>query len=131
MKNSSNEPVFLCTLQDNMEADMAALLLEESGISVLKKRIGAGEYQKIYMAMTPLGVDLYVPEEHHAEASKILSEMPAPNQETDIEFDKLAKKARRKRHMLGIVLAAALLGVPVLVFLISRFCADTMDYYIT
>jgi len=46
------------------EAEIVQSILEAEGIPVLRKDRGAGGYLKIYMGMTNLGVDLYVPQKN-------------------------------------------------------------------
>jgi len=114
-----NDPIFLCTLQDDIQAEMTITLLERNHIPVLRKRPGSGEYIKIYMNINCQGVDLYVPEEVHAKAKEVLAESQAVCDDLDKDFEELLKKSRTKKHVRGIVLAALYLGLPALIILLA------------
>jgi hypothetical protein len=63
---------YLTSVSNSIEAEMLEALLTSSGVTVMKKFKGAGEYLNIYMGMTNLGVDLYVPSKLLAQARDIL-----------------------------------------------------------
>ena len=63
---------YLTSVSNSIEAEMLEALLTSSGVPVMKKFKGAGEYLNIYMGMTNLGVDLYVPSKLLAQARDIL-----------------------------------------------------------
>lgn len=73
-KISTVDWTLLTTVNTDIEAAALEALLEENGIPVLKKYIGAAEYMKIYMGMVTLGVKIYVPETRFHEAEDLISE---------------------------------------------------------
>ncbi|ABR49860.1 hypothetical protein Amet_3741 [Alkaliphilus metalliredigens QYMF] len=78
LEKSEDEPmefdseVFLTSASDDMNTRMIEAKLNDSGIPVLKKHRGAGGYLSIYMGMSTLGVDLYVPSRLFEQAKEIL-----------------------------------------------------------
>ncbi len=70
--------VLLISVSSDIEADIYKSLLESFGIPVRKRYAGAGDYLKVYMGNTNLGVDLYVSEGLYDDAMEII------NSESDI-----------------------------------------------
>lgn len=58
---------------DETEADVIKSILDSYHIPILRKDRGAGGYLKIYMGMTHLGINIYVPDSRFAEAKEIIA----------------------------------------------------------
>jgi hypothetical protein len=69
------KPTLLCSLADDVSSGMLIESLRESGIPVLIKRPGTGEYLSIYMGMNVFGVDVYVPSGMLDDAQLILNDL--------------------------------------------------------
>ncbi|SET58650.1 Putative signal transducing protein [Natronincola peptidivorans] len=65
--------VLLTSVTDHIHADIIEAKLNDSGIPVLKKHREIGGYLNIYMGMTSLGIDIYVPSKLLEEAKEIIS----------------------------------------------------------
>ncbi|MDD2400745.1 MAG: DUF2007 domain-containing protein [Clostridia bacterium] len=66
------EWVLLFQTNNENEAEVIDSLLKSSGIPTLRKDRGAGGYLKIYMGMTTMGIDIYVPELYLKEAQPLI-----------------------------------------------------------
>jgi len=88
-------------LNDGVEADMIATVLENNGIPVLKKRPETGDYLNIYMGMSVYGVDIYVPSEFYDFAKEILENIPKAEQNeiAEEEFVEFIEKENFKRRI--------------------------------
>lgn len=74
-KEHNKEWVFLKQAANEIEANIIESILDSEGIPVIKKYREAGDYLKIYMGMTNLGVDIFVPKELKEEAETLLDEV--------------------------------------------------------
>ncbi|MCL2618202.1 MAG: DUF2007 domain-containing protein [Defluviitaleaceae bacterium] len=102
----TDTPALLCSLEDNIEAEMTVSLLQSAGIPVLRKRHGVGDYLKIYMNMSFYGMDIYVPSKLHAKASEILAARATSEQDyvMDEETELAIQRYKRKNFIKAWVL---------------------------
>lgn len=98
--------IYLTSAANSVEAEMIEALLNSNGIPVLKKFREAGDYLKIYMGGTNLGVDLYVPSKLFEKAKDIIDgtqelAIEESRQDSDeeeiIKLDRNYSKKRRIR----------------------------------
>jgi len=71
-------PVLLLTLYDALKADMLLSTLAKQRIPAFKKIRGAGGYLSIYMGVTSLGVELYVPQLFQQQAMELAETLFLP-----------------------------------------------------
>ena len=65
--------VYLCTAEDNLEADILESKLRGEGIACIRKYEGAGNYVELVMGMNSArGIDLYVAEDKLFDAGNII-----------------------------------------------------------
>ncbi|MCL2166578.1 MAG: hypothetical protein FWH49_04735, partial [Clostridiales bacterium] len=69
---SDTEPILLCSLSDEMQADMIVAALKELEIPVLRKAIGAGQYLTTYMGFSTQGVEIYTSPQFIEQAREVL-----------------------------------------------------------
>ena len=70
--HSYTEPILLCSLSDEMQADMIVAALKEQEIPVLRKAIGAGQYLTTYMGFSTQGVEIYTSPQCIEKAREVL-----------------------------------------------------------
>ena len=80
------EPTLLLTVPDSLQADMLLALLAEQQIPTFKKSRGAGGYFNIYMGLTSLGVEIYVPKQLLGQAREIAELLQQPGCEEEIQI---------------------------------------------
>lgn len=68
MASSEHKWCFLTEIYSENEAGIIESLLKSCGIQVLRRDRGAGAYLRIYMGLSNLGIDLYVPDNRLEEA---------------------------------------------------------------
>lgn len=73
---SENRWCLLTEIYSENEAGIIESLLKSYGIQVLRKDRGAGAYLRIYMGLSNLGIDLYVPENQLDEARILIDFQP-------------------------------------------------------
>ena len=56
-----DHPVFLCTAKDHIELAIIESMMRGNNIPILKNWRNGGDVTMIYMAVSFIGVDLYVP----------------------------------------------------------------------
>ncbi len=99
VKDEVVKEVLLIAVANDIEADIYKALLESFNIPIRKRYAGAGDYLKVYMGNTNLGVDLYVSEELYDDAMEIInSESDIPETE-DIDMAALEEDYRNKRRL--------------------------------
>ena len=81
---SNDKQALLCSVSDEIEADIVVSLLESCDIPVIKKRTGAGEYLQIYMGMSIYGANIFVPSKLLTQAKEILSAKPIFDDSIDV-----------------------------------------------
>jgi len=69
---TDDSPVLLCTVSDHMELAAVEALLRSYHIPVMKKWHNAGDVAMIYMAVSFLGADIFVPSKLLEKAKEIL-----------------------------------------------------------
>ena len=84
LSSDLGEPVLLLTVPDTMQADMLLALLETEQIPAYQINRGVGGYLGIYMGMTSLGTDIYVPEQLLKKALEIAETLQQPVVEEEI-----------------------------------------------
>jgi len=113
------EPVFLCTLEDDIKADAFVTLLESNNIPVMRKRLDGGEFNKIYMGMSCYSIELYIPAEFNEKAKEIfLANKSCEEDYIDEEFAELKEKAENKKKTLRILLITFLVAPTLIALLI-------------
>ena len=63
---------FLVSAGSNMEAEILESKLKFYGIPVMRKYRETGHYLKVYMGVTPFGIDLFVPSRLLADAKELM-----------------------------------------------------------
>jgi hypothetical protein len=77
--------VYLCTVSDNLKADIFESKLRGEGIPCERRAKGAGNFLEIFMGVnTVCPIDIYVPAESLEDAQNIIIPFPI-EEETDIE----------------------------------------------
>lgn len=72
-KNTWRDGVYLCTVTDNLQADILESKLRGEGIPCIRKYEGAGNYVEIFAGLSTVsGIDLYVPEGRLEDAKNII-----------------------------------------------------------
>ncbi len=77
------EQAFLITAANDNEAGVIESLMNGYGILVRRKYRGAGGYLRLYMGMTVMGIDLFVPANQLEKARELLNALPQPDFESD------------------------------------------------
>jgi len=72
------QAVLLLKLDDQLEAEMLLNLLAERQIPAIKKIRGAGGYLSIYMGVTSMGVEIYVPQQLREQAWELVESIRLP-----------------------------------------------------
>ncbi len=105
---------YLRGVPQDPEADIIIGFLESQGIPVIKHYPEAGQFLKTAYGLTS-GVDLYVPEEHLADAKQLLETTPADLEEEYREIPQLTheKHSPSSKHWI-IVLIIFLLALVLL-----------------
>ena len=75
----------LYNAKDELEANMIASILKESGIECLIQDVGAGQYLNISMGFTVYGKDIYVDEGQYEAAKVIIDEIVLERTEDSTE----------------------------------------------
>jgi len=70
MKNEEWVPVFQAS--NEIEANIIESIFKSEDIPVLKRYREAGEYLMLYMGMTNMGIDIFVPADLEIKAKQIL-----------------------------------------------------------
>jgi hypothetical protein len=84
-KTEWRDGVYLCTVNDNLEADIFESKLRGEGIPCERRWKGAGNFLEIFMGMnTVCPIDIYVPAESLEDAQNIIIPFPI-EEETDID----------------------------------------------
>lgn len=101
----------LVSVSDSVEADNLEAMLTDADIPVLRRYRGSGQYLKVYMGKTRLGVDLYVPGSDLERARLVLDAIYSGQEMGDAEAvsgeQKLFKESRgynRKRRVIAWIL---------------------------
>lgn len=108
------------TFNEN-EAEIVESLLRPYDIPTLRKDRGAGGYVKIYMGMTNLGIDLYVPANRYWEAKDLINVTPKKQEKPDpreITYSNTYQNERRKRVWLLFFIIP--LVIPLILHLLLR-----------
>ena len=119
----SVEYTLLCSIADDINADILIAALKESEIPVFPKKRGAGSYLTIYMGMNAFGVDIYVPQDMTLRAQEILNGILPGNSDQESEPDEelqaeLTRAARNKR-IKGWLIFAVWGGLALIAYLIG------------
>ena len=69
----NSEPLLLCTLPDDIQANMLIATLKERGIPVMKKTQGATQVLNIVMGFTYQDIEIYVPSNLLNDAEEVLT----------------------------------------------------------
>lgn len=65
--------VYLCTAEDNLEADLLESKLRSEEITCIRRYEGGGNYVEIFMGINSArGIDLYVAPDHLTDAVNII-----------------------------------------------------------
>ncbi|MCC5908831.1 MAG: DUF2007 domain-containing protein [Clostridiaceae bacterium] len=135
LENSREEPiefdseVFLTSVSDNINSSIIEAKLNDNGIPVLKKYREAGGYLSVYMGVTSLGVDLYVPSKLLDEARRVIQLevvedeanelISKENSADDDTLTELNKRYQKKRQIRGWIILVFL--IPGLIWVIYAF----------
>jgi len=110
----------LCSIDDDVNADILAATLKKNGITPLMQKHGAGGYLTIYMGMNTFGVSIYVPVDKLESAKEIFhgimpnDDNPVENlDETDEfgeEFEAKLNRAAKNKSIIGWLLLIWFVG---------------------
>ena len=125
------EWVFLINVADGVEADLVEGFIKSGNIPVLRNYKGAGDYLKIYMGMSHLGVDLLVPLSRLEEAKEMIASKPVEifdeekqehEPEMQVEEEKNRNPGRTRAQMILVwrLLPVAIAIVLWLIWLLIR-----------
>jgi len=117
------EHTLLCSIADDVNADILIAALKEDEIPVLAKKHGPGGYLTIYMEMNAFGVDIYVPQEELARAWEIYSGIMQggndPPDQPDEELRAELALATRNKRIKGWLIFAVWGGLALVAYLIG------------
>mgnify|MGYP001008663804 FL=1 len=123
--NEYDTEAFLISVASDIEANLYISLLDSYQIPVRKRYRGAGDYIEIYMGMTNLGIDLYVPSKLLEQAMDIIQNKSS---ETDEKLDaeeippELENKYKfRQRFGAWIILLAFIPGFIGIIIMLLNF----------
>ena len=115
----SVETVLLCSITDDVNADILVAALKEEDIQPLVIKRGAGGYLTILMGMNAFGVDIYVPTDVIERAQLIFGNIMLsdsdPSDEIDEEFELEIKRATRNKRIKGWLIFLFWIGIPLVV----------------
>jgi len=117
---NADTPALLCSVSSNAEAVVLESLLRSNNIPVMTKWRNGGDALMIYMAMSSMGADLYVPSKLLDEAMGLLSDNSDNIDEIDPE-EEFLKYAKQKKFEISIIarkLFALLILLPIATTLI-------------
>ncbi len=118
---------FLISVSSDLEASMIIPVLIDNEIPAYKKFKGSGSYTNIYMGMSKMGIDIYVPEEQLAKAKEIVRSMSYQKESSfsDNELDEIEKDFARKRRIR--VWIAILLFMPGIIWFVIMFIVKLLN----
>lgn len=104
---------FLLETNNEYEVEVIVSLLAANSIPVLRKDQGAGGYLRIYMGMTNLGTELYVPRSQLEEAQILLNLQPEKSARKKFLYKESRKSDRKnsRRSFFMIWLVSILIGI--------------------
>ncbi len=118
---SKTQEVLLVTVSDEYEADLIQALLESHDILTLRKYRESGQYLKVYMGVTRLGIDIYVLENQLQEAMELINSEIAEssgtcdengiNEKTRLQEDKLEFRRQMAQKLTWVILIPLLIGI--------------------
>lgn len=130
MAKKTDELSKIIVVYSTKDADMVSSLLMMERIPCVRKKIGAGSYMNILLAMNNFGEEIYVNPEQEAEARRIVDEWKAskdkpeeaPEQmsEEDAAFQREVERADRKRGLLARIIAGILMVIFVAFYIVYR-----------
>jgi hypothetical protein len=119
---------FLISVGDKMEAEVLEAKLKSCGIPVLRKYRETGGYLNIYMGMTSLGIDLYVPSRLLKDAKDVLETGKEDKAAVDGEMEEIEDRFRKGRRVKAWIIL--LLFVPGFIWaIIAIIKAILLNYF--
>ena len=124
--HSDTEPILLCSLSDEMQADMVVAALKEQEIPVLRKAIGAGQYLSTYMGFSTQGVEIYTSPECIDKAREVLDVILGTDEDSPQEtfgeetfgeetiYEEALSKKHPSRRIIIAILLLIVFGFPVI-----------------
>jgi hypothetical protein len=113
-----NDIVLLCSLADDINADIIVAALNENKIPTVLKKRAAGGYMTILMGHSVYGVDIYVAPLHLERAQELLNEFSLVESDDDNELEADLIRAEKAKRLKGRFLVLLILGIPLLVILL-------------
>lgn len=145
LENSRKQPiefdseVFLTSVNDNINFSIIEAKLKDNGIPVLKKYRETGGYLSIYMGMTSLGIDLYVPSKLLDQAKAVIQSelveadtnelISKENSIDDDTLEEVNKKYQKKRQIRAWIIL--LFFIPGLIWLVCVFVMMLIEMFLS
>lgn len=122
----------LLTVTDSIEANLIKVILNDNNIPVIMKHKGSGAYLELYMGMTYLGIEIYVPSKLLNEAKEILDTHSNSKFENDSkqneERDYLVVSSKKRRINTWIVLLFFIPGIEIVWIIVGLIVAILSNF---
>ena len=98
------EPILLCSLSDEIQADMVIAALKKQQIPALKKSVGTGQYLTIFMGFSTQGVEIYTSPELIDKAREVMNAIMGEGIDNDDIKSELPNIYHSRRIIMAILL---------------------------
>ena len=121
-----DEPAFLVTVRDSIEAGMVESQLKVYGIPVLRSFKESGGYMSVLMGDTVMGIDIYVPSKLLEQATEIISsdlgvsDAEIENDAMDEQAELQSEEPKIENHLIFTPVVYWIIAMVILVLLIWR-----------
>lgn len=109
---------------DEVEMQMVANLLTDSGITCVKKDEGSGEYMRLYMGTSFYTKEIYVDKQDYERAKEIIDNYQGTVAEEEEEKDEKEtqpsdyKRKIMQKRIIALLILMIMFGLPILLMII-------------